>query len=95
MNVDNYWLIFILPAVSTIFATAIGNKFMGYIEEISYLDHNRFGFRRSKSTQDVLLNLCIGLYANLDLAYFCAVLFIDTRIKKKGLEFGEPQYPFG
>lgn len=78
MNMDNYHLISTPPSTSKFFEKAIGNIFLGDLF-LSYLHPKQFGFRRSKSTEDILLNLYTGLYENPDAGYFCATLLIDFK----------------
>lgn len=75
--INNYRPISILPTLSKILERLLNNRLVSYLESMSILSPNQFGFRSGKSTADAVSQLTNFIATNLDKGKKCLGIFLD------------------
>ena len=103
-NVNNYRPISILSTLSKIFERVVYNQLYSFLEKFNLLNPNQFGFRKSRSTVQAVLDQLSFVYNNLDESNTVISIFMDfskafdcldhTLLLKKLYHFGIRGIPF-
>ena len=78
-DVNNYRPISILPVISKIFEKIIYNQLDKFLEKNNVLFKHQYGFRKSHSTTQAILNNLKYLYNNLDSGNLILSIFLDFK----------------
>jgi len=76
-NINNYRPISMLDPLSKIFEKTIKSRTINFLNKISFLSNDQFGFRQGRSTDDALLKFTSEIYESLNSSLKTSALFID------------------
>ena len=75
--ISNYRPIAILPLLSKVFEKCISNRILNFISINNLISPAQFGFVKSRSTEDAILNVTEKIYSALNSKHHCINVFID------------------
>lgn len=78
-DVSNYRPISVLPTLSKIFEKCLTNRLYSFVEKNNILSCVQFGFRRSRSTVDAVIELTEHIYNSLNSKEHAVSVFIDFK----------------
>ena len=78
-DINNYRPISILPLLSKIFEKCIYSRLVGFMDRYHLININQYGFQKSKSTTDAILNFVDFIYGQLDRKNHIFGISIDLR----------------
>lgn len=74
---SNYRNVCMLSQISKIIEYCFNIRLSNYLESNELLNCNQHGFRRNKSTNSAMTDLCEFIYDSLNNKHFCLVIFFD------------------
>lgn len=74
----NYRPISILPSISKIIERLMYNRLLSFLDTYKLLSNYQYGFRKNKSTEDAVINLCDYVTHCLDNGQVVLGMFVDV-----------------
>lgn len=78
-DVNNYRPISVLTSISKIIEKILNSRLVSFLDKFKIISNSQYGFRKSLSTQDAILDLTTALVSEVDSGKKCLTVFLDLK----------------